>query len=372
MDYPEITRAQGHYLYDGDDRAFYDLISGFGTVFLGHCDKAVVEAVHQQMQQYSAIGRLPSEIRRRCFDQINQLLPDSHGLDVIGSTGMESNEYAGKLAAVVSGKQRFIAFENTMHGKSVFTSSLSWQNAPVKCGQNVLLPFPTEETEEDVLTMLADCLKSGDFAGCYLEPLRGSCDGAIASLTFREQLVALCKQHGVVSIFDETLTGLYRTGPLFMASELSQFPDILIFAKSIGNGVPASCVASNIAQVHHQRALKGSTFSDNPVACAAILATLEAITERIQPNEISRVEQTFVGFQNRLEQYGCELRGKGLLWVLACRSEAQANHFFDTLISHNYLVSKFGENIRFLPKMNTEASTIESVLSLLLTQAKVG
>ena len=52
MDYPEITRAQGHYLYDGDDRAFYDLISGFGTVFLGHCDKAVVEAVHQQMQQY--------------------------------------------------------------------------------------------------------------------------------------------------------------------------------------------------------------------------------------------------------------------------------------------------------------------------------
>ena len=183
---------------------------------------------------------------------------------------------------------------------------------------------------------------------------------------------SLCKQHGVVSIFDETLTGLYRTGPLFMASELPQFPDILIFAKSIGNGVPASCVASNIAQVHHQRALKGSTFSDNPVACAAILATLEAITERIQPSEISRVEQTFVGFQKRFEQYGCELRGKGLLWVLACRSEAQANHFFDTLISYNYLVSKFGENIRFLPKMNTEASTIESVLSLLLTQAKVG
>ncbi|TPV55459.1 aminotransferase class III-fold pyridoxal phosphate-dependent enzyme [Aestuariibacter sp. GS-14] len=372
MDFPEIAKANGHYLYDKHGQAYYDLISGFGTVFLGHGEATVVNAVHQQMTLFSAVGRLPSEIRTRCFEAVNQLLPEGHGLDVICSTGMESNEYAGKLAAVVTGKQRFIAFENTMHGKSVFTSSLCWGNAPVKCGNNTLLPYPTDANEVTVLAMLIECLESGEYAGCYLEPLRGSCDGAVASVTFREQLVSVCRQFNVVSIFDETLTGLYRTGPLFTASELTRFPDILIFAKSIGNGVPASCVASNISPALHQLALKGSTFSDHPVTCAAIIATLEAISTRLDTKHIAEIDQVFSRLKPAFAAMDCKLQGRGLLWVLACGTEVQANNLFDILLSHHFLVSKFGHNLRFLPKIDAQTETIETILTLLLNANNQG
>jgi len=182
------------------------------------------------------------------------------------STGMEVTEFALRIAATHTGRNDFAAFARSMHGKSAMTAALGWSNAPVRPGNVHVLPFVENAGESAILEQLAAVLGAGRIAALLVEPIQGSNAAHEASLGFYDRAMALCREHGALCIFDETLTGLHRTGTMFYGDRLRERPDMLLFAKCLGNGFPVSGIAVRESIDVRPGALPGSTFSGNPMA----------------------------------------------------------------------------------------------------------
>lgn len=362
-----IQKAQGDFLYDQDGKVYFDLISGFGTVFFGHCHPKLVEAMREQSQQAWAIARFDSLTRLNCYERIQTILPHPLSLTSVNSTGMESSELAARYAAAKTGKKHFIGFANSMHGKSTFSANLTWSNTLIDCSATTTLDFPNESNQDTVLEILEKQLKTNEIAACFVEPIRGSFDGKGMSNYFLNNLISLCNKYKVLSIFDETLTGLYRTGSLFYVSELDYIPDMLIFAKSIGNGFPISCLASKNEPEVMNKCLPGSTFSENPLAlniANAVIMLLENISAK---DLVGQIEDTILSYQTSFTKKNIMLGGKGAMWVLNFDSKEAVEKTLNALFEENILVSRFGNNIRLLPKLQGSQEELKRACAIIGT-----
>lgn len=361
----KVNRAKGDYLYDENDTAYFDLISGFGTVFLGHCHPDIVKVANQQIEKAWSIARFDSFVRENAYSLIQSILPKTLRLSSVNSTGMESSEYAARYAAAKTGKQKFIGFSNCMHGKSALTANMTWANTLIKNENTHILEFPSAETEHKVLSELEDCLKTQLIAGCFIEPVRGSFDGSAMSETFMEHVIHLCKRYHCLTIFDETLTGLYRTGSAFVASNLAVSPDVLIFAKLIGNGFPISCVASDHDKHVIAKCLPGSTFSENPIALSIAAKVIEVLKSTNIAQKVAQIESTIASYESSFAGRNIQLKGQGALWVLRFESHECASLVTNTLFKEQIVCSQFGNNIRLLPKLYGDINELKRACEII-------
>lgn len=352
---PMLSRGLGSLLHDQHGQGWTDLITGYGAVFLGHCEPKITAALQAQSTRLWAAGRLPVDHQPRVDRLINQLLASDMRQAGLLSTGMEAAEYAMRLAATHTGRQAFIAFERSMHGKSAMSAALCWPNAPLRPGGLHTLPFVDRCAESDILEQLLAVLRTGKIAALFVEPLQGSNGAHQASAAFYVQAIALCHEHGSLCIFDETLTGLYRTGPAFYAERLVGTPDMLIFAKSMGNGFPVACVALGMHIQITPQALPGSTFAGNPLALAVVEATLQRMAELPLTQQVQQLDEIARQTLAPLDPTQVFVRGQGALWCLELGASVNISTLAQTLHDHHLLVTITGRFMRLLPAatMNT-------------------
>ena len=274
---PVLSRGNGALLYTEDGRTLVDLATGFGAVFLGHARPEVTSLLQRQAGLLLACGRLPTAAAKRVDKLLSALLPSGFRTAGLYSTGMEVAEFALRVAATHTGRGEFAAFARSMHGKSGMTAALGWRNAPLQPHNVHLLPFVADAPEAEVLDSLERLLASRPIAALLVEPIQGSNAAWEASADFYRRAIDKCHGHGALCIFDETLTGLHRTGTTFYLELLDRLPDLLLFAKSLGNGFPVSSLAVRESVQVRPAALPGSTFSGNPMALAAVEGTLGAM-----------------------------------------------------------------------------------------------
>src|SRR5262245_39329401 len=112
-----ISHAANDVFYDKDDRRYIDLFIAHGTAWLGHCNPEVTVAVMEQMTKIWMTGVLETPIRAEARGLIESFFPASHQVVALYSTGMESAEFALRLARVATGKPGVVGFERGMHGK---------------------------------------------------------------------------------------------------------------------------------------------------------------------------------------------------------------------------------------------------------------
>ena len=359
----ELARGVGSQVWTTEGTCYTDMVIGFGAVFLGHCNPYVTHRLQDQVSKIWHSGRNTSPGATEAYTHIQEILPVGLRAAGLYSTGMEVIEFAMRLAALNTGRQEFTGFSKSMHGKSAMTAALCWNNAPVTPALVHTLPFVDQVHEDIILERLRDLLCAKKIAAVVVEPIQGSNHGHEASIGFYERLITLCHEYGTCSIFDETLTGLYRTGSRFYIDRLAKIPDFLVFAKSMANGFPIASIAIPDGMQVDALALPGSTYSGNPLAAAAVAGTLEAMSDLPMLDMVALIERTVRLALAGIEANGTVLRGRGAIWVLEMNSKIQIEGVLQKIRAAGVIVSSHGNQIRILPAVNMELALLKDACS---------
>lgn len=331
MDSPVITSGEGCYLFDAAGRSYLDMTGGSGAVNLGHNRREVVDAIRHQAGQLIHTGwNFDGPHRHAMIERLVCLLPYRSAAVMGAVTGAEAIEVSHKIARAHTGRDSILYFDGSFHGKTQgalsVTSSPQFRAHLVRSlsGNPVLaLPGLREEAAapgaiRELLTGQFEALRRGGAlpAAAIIEPIQGA--EGIYEIPRRvlAQLVRVCREFGVISIFDEIYTGLGRTGDPFVADR-ELHPDLMVVDKALGNGLPIAAVAGEADIVNvlgygdHS-----STFTFNPLACAVACVVLD-IHQAEQPwKDAARVGAALL---DRLRAAAArderirDVRGRGLM-----------------------------------------------------------
>ena len=202
--YPiRIVSAQNDVLVDEQGRRFVDLFAAHGATFLGHANPAIVAGVRQQLERVWITGGLDTPMALEARELVESFLPSSYRLALSYSTGMEAAEFALRLARGVTGRAGAIGFAGGMHGKSLATASLGWEDAlrPAIDGFH-RIAAPPDVSEDEALTRLDTQLRTAAPAAVFVEPVRASAGGHVATARFLGEVVRRCRAHGALSVVD--------------------------------------------------------------------------------------------------------------------------------------------------------------------------
>lgn len=280
-----ITRAEGPYFWDADDRRYIDYIGSWGPAIVGHAHPDVVKAVQDAATRGLSFGA-PTEGEIQMAELICQLVPSIEQVRLV-SSGTEAAMSALRLARGATGRDKIIKFEGCYHGHA--------DSLLVKAGSG-LLTFgnPTsagvpEDFAKHTLVLdynnpqqLIDTFKEiGDQIACVIvEPVAGNMNLLPATPEFLQTMRDVCTQNGAVLIFDEVMSG-FRVALGGAQSIYSIKPDLTVLGKVIGGGLPVAAFGGRADLMQHLAPLGGvyqaGTLSGNPVTVAAGLATLKLI-----------------------------------------------------------------------------------------------
>ncbi|WP_119152961.1 glutamate-1-semialdehyde 2,1-aminomutase [Caldimonas tepidiphila] len=302
-----ISRAEGAYLYDADGRRYIDYIGSWGPMILGHGHPAVLEAVCRAAADGLSFGA-PTEREVELAEEILKLVPSMEQVRLV-SSGTEAAMSAIRLARGATGRPMLIKFEGCYHGHADALlvkagSGLATFGNPTSAGvppevvqHTLVLEYNNVEQLEE-----AFALHGSDLACVMIEPIAGNMNFVRASLPFMRRLRELCTEHGALLVFDEVMTG-FRVGlasaqGLYAAAIPGFRPDLSVFGKVIGGGMPLAAFGGPRAVMQHLAPVgavyQAGTLSGNPVATACGLATLRELQKPGFFEELSRKTRLLV------------------------------------------------------------------------------
>jgi acetylornithine/succinyldiaminopimelate/putrescine aminotransferase len=286
------------------------------------------------------------------------------------STGMEVAEFALRVARIHSGRNGVLGFAGSMHGKSLATAYLGWDNGDGLAVPHLRrLPLPDPAGEPQTLEGVRVLLRTGKIGLVMVEPVQGTSGGRCASPWFYRQLADLARESETLLAYDEVLTGFHRTGPRFVCEAHGVSPDILLFGKACGNGFPVSGIALH-PSIHIQAAmLEGSTYSGNPLAASAVKGTLQGLNVLADECALhERVNGIAAAFTKHLEQVMLPERGKascrthGALWIAELPTHVDGAALHASLYRAGVCVSYSGRQIRLLPALTIPPEVLDAGL----------
>jgi acetylornithine/N-succinyldiaminopimelate aminotransferase len=282
-----FVKGKGPYLWDEKGRRYLDFFSGLAVAGLGHAHPKVSSAAAAQLRTLVHVSNIYHT--RPQVELAQALSKRAFGKVFFTNSGAESNECALKLARrhghLTGGRFEVVVFENSFHGRTLFTLAATAQ----KKYQEGFGPMP----EGFVSVPYGDAAAAARAAGpkacaVLVEPVQGEGGVHTADASFFRALRALCDERNLLLIYDEIQTGIGRTGKFLAYQRLGVAPDVLSIAKGLGNGLPiGACLAKDEVADLFKPGDHGSTFSGGPVVCAAALEVLKALT----PAFLSSVEK---------------------------------------------------------------------------------
>ncbi len=277
-----VTHGTNDVVHTSDGRCYVDLVSSTGAVFLGHANPAVTRAISDQLGRISCSWTTECDVTDRCKEVVGRHLPDGLHLYSLFNSGTEAADVALRIACAVTGRRGAIGFRNGHHGKAVAVQQLtgSAEIVPEVVGFEPI-GFLPDLSEGEILDQLDGALAGRDVAAVFIEPMQGRGCGYAASPAFHRELSSRCRAAGALVVCDEIFTGMYRTGAAVRYPALGLQPDIVHLGKALGNGFPVSAVALGSDLRFHPKDFRfSSTYSDSPLACAAVIGVVEEM-ERI-------------------------------------------------------------------------------------------
>jgi glutamate-1-semialdehyde 2,1-aminomutase len=287
-----IAKASGAYLTDVEGQRYIDYIGSWGPMILGHGHPAVLEAVHRAVDEGLSYGA-PTEREVELAERIVALVPSCEQVRLV-SSGTEACMSAIRLARGATGRPMIVKFEGCYHGHADALlvkggSGMATFGHPTSAGVPAEVVRDTLVLEYNNVAQVEDVFaRHGERIACVIiELVAGNMNFVRASLAFVRALREQCSKHGALLIADEVMTG-FRVAlcgaQALYARDIPGFaPDISVFGKVIGGGMPLAAFGSS-RKVMEQLAPLGpvyqaGTLSGNPVATACGLATLEQITK---------------------------------------------------------------------------------------------
>ena len=308
--YPLVAaRGTGAIVEDVDGNIFLDFSAGIAVCSTGHCHPDVVRAIqHQSSQLIHMSGtdfyyrQMPDFARK-----LESLMPGGGSWKCFfGNSGTEAIEAAIKLARYATGRFQLVAFQNSFHGRTMGSLSLTSSRPMQRKGFGPLVPGVThipypdvyrcplnatpETVSSAVLKYLEDVVfkttvNPGEVAAIVVEPIQGEGGYVVPPLDFLPALQRLARKHGILIVADEVQCGMGRTGRLFGFEHFPDFhPDIVALAKGIASGLPLGVMIARSELMTWEPGAHASTFGGNPVCLAAAMETIRLLESEYVAN----------------------------------------------------------------------------------------
>lgn len=357
-----LVKGSGIHLYDEAGQQYTDLYGGHGVISIGHSHPAYVSALKAQMDDlifYSNSVRLP--IQERLAEKLGQISGYNQHSVFYCNSGAEANENALKVASFHNGKERFIAFNGSFHGRT--SAALAVTDNPNLSAPLNTTHFPVTFLELNDAPALQAELEKGDVCGVIVEGIQGVGGLDMPTDTFLLQLREWCTEYGAVLILDEIQSGCGRTGKFFAHQSAGIEADVVTMAKGLGNGFPigAVLISESIAPKY---GMLGTTFGGNPLACAAALSVLETIEKEELMANASALEMTFRAEFADLDHI--RIKGKGLM--LGVELPSGIKEIRGKLLSEHFMFTGNSANpnlLRILPPLSIDREAITAFCTAL-------
>ncbi|MFJ7140630.1 aspartate aminotransferase family protein [Pseudomonas protegens] len=391
-----LSHGRNAEVWDSDGKRYIDFVGGIGVLNLGHCHPRIVAAIQQQATRLThyAFNAAQHEPYIEFMQRLADFIPVSYPVSgMLTNSGAEAAENALKIVRGATGRSAVIAFDGGFHGRTLATLNLNGKVAPYKQKVGVLpgpvyhLPYPSadngvtcDEALKAMQRLFSVEIDVEEVACFILEPVQGEGGFLALDTPFAQALRAFCDTHGILLIADEIQSGFGRTGQRFAFSRLGIEPDLILLGKSIGGGLPLGAVVGRreLLDVLPKGGL-GGTYSGNPIACAAALATLEEMTDEHLQTWGTRQEQAIVqryeGWKtDRLSPYLGRLTGVGAMRgieLVNARGEPapeQLSALLGNAREAGLLLMPSGKSrhiIRLLAPLTTEPEIFEEGLDIL-------
>ena len=292
-----FERGHGMTLTDVDGNTYIDFSSGIYVTTLGHCHPKVSEAVARAAHTLMNCHDFNTPVKVELLEKLAEIQPwDLTGMQLYDS-GTTAVEAGLRVCRAATGRHEFISCYMDFHGKSGHAVSLgrmNESNGPGRSQGFYLVPRPdpyrpmftqadgTIDTDA-YLGFYADYIDlatTGQVAAFVLEPVQGWAGSIFPPDDFFPKLRAFCDDRGILLMADEVLTSMGRTGTHFCMEHWDTAPDVVTIGKGFGNGFP---VTAMLVSEQHKDAIEkisaSTSYGGNPMACAAALASIEAMAE---------------------------------------------------------------------------------------------
>lgn len=324
-----LVGGKGNRLIEEGGRAVLDLSGSAGPAILGYGHPAVVEAVEKSVRDMAGASLLlyPNEPAVSLAEKLLEITPGQDERRVwFGHSGSDANDCAVRVLAAATGRPRFISFVGSYHGNLSGSMGISGHTAMTHTLPRpgiLLLPYPDPYrprfSAEDVLAMLDFQFETtcppNQVAAVFIEPLMSDGGLIVPPPDFLKALQERCRRHGIMIVVDEVKVGLARSGLMHCFQHEGLEPDMVVFGKGIGGGLPLSAVIGPKAIMDHAPAFALQTTAGNPVATAAGNAVLKAIEDEGLIERSARIGTLFAdalrALGDRHEIVG-DVRGRGL------------------------------------------------------------
>jgi 4-aminobutyrate aminotransferase len=324
-----LVGGRGSRLIEEGGRELLDLSASFGPAALGYNHPAITQAVTAACSHMAGAGllSLPNDHAVALAEDLLRLTP-GHGERRVwfGHSGSDANDCAMRVLQAATGRGRFISFIGSYHGNLSGSMSISGHTAMThtlpRAGL-MLLPYPDlyrrTFSADQVLALLdyqfATSCPPSQVAAIFIEPLMSDGGLIVPPPGFLAAVQNRCRRHGIQVVVDEVKVGLARSGKMHCFEHEGLEPDLVVFGKGLGGGLPISALIGPRHIMDHAPAFAIQTTSGNPVAAAAGRAVLETIEKEGLVQRASavgrRLSSGLAALSARHPMIG-EVRGRGL------------------------------------------------------------
>ncbi len=308
-----ITATEGAYLIDEDGNHLLDAISSWWVITHGHRHHRIMEAIRTATETYDQVifAEFTHEPAEQLAKGLIEIAPPGLRHVFYSDSGSTSVEVAIKIALGYfhnrgEARNRIVVMEGSYHGDTIGTMSAGERGVFNAAYEPLLfgvdrLPFPEPGREQEVLDCFKDLCQAGGIAALLIEPLILGAGGMkIYAASVLAGLQQIAGSHGCLLIADEVMTGWGRTGTMFACEQAGITPDILCTSKGLtGGAVPlaATLATAEIFEAHlstdrRKTFFHSSSYTANPIACAAAVANLEVWRSEPVFERIRAVEET--------------------------------------------------------------------------------
>jgi acetylornithine/N-succinyldiaminopimelate aminotransferase len=362
-----IDKAEGNYLYDTDGHSYLDLFTGLAVNVLGHSHPEIIRALREQGEKFLHISNL--FLNQPAIRLAQRLVEHSFpGKVFFCNSGAEATEAAIKLihkwtATKGNDREGIVVVKNSFHGRTLGALRLTRQ-------PHVYQDFPSPafkvfEVDVEDIDQLRSVCKERRPAAILIEPVLGSGGVIPISAAYLEEIGHLCKENGILCCIDEIQTGMGRTGKFFAYQHTNVQPDMILFAKGVGGGLPlGGIIGGEKLQDIFKPGDHGTTFAPSPLSAALGNAVMDVLLEQGLLEQSLQVSNYLWDRLREVKQkYSrqiVDIRGKGMMiGIVTNYSAEQISKLQSDLLKQGIMVDVTQKVIvRLLPPLTL---TIEEV-----------
>jgi ornithine--oxo-acid transaminase len=393
-----LAKGEGVFLWDVDNKKYYDFLSAYSAVNQGHCHPKIIKSLKDQAETLTLTSRAFHnnklgeylKFTTEYFD-FESLLPMNTGAEGVETAIKIARKWGHTIKGIPEGQAQIVVCDNNFHGRT--TTIISFSSDPGSkdyFGPHtegfIHIPYNNPDALAEVLE------NNSNIAGFLFEPIQGEAGVYTPDDDFVSKVRTLCTKYNVLLIADEIQTGIGRTGSLLAVCGNCSCeehcerqnatyirPDLLILGKALSGGVfPVSAVLSDrVIMDVIQPGQHGSTFGGNPLGTTVAVKALSVIREeKLTQNarHLGNIFRTEMNAYIEKSKIVTLVRGRGLLNAIVINDSEESETAWNICLKlrDNGLLAKptHGNIIRFAPPLVMTESQLRECIEIILTTLK--